>query len=656
MSPNAKLLNEMLRNILDLNHQVDDILVKAKGVDFNNPNQAANFYRQFVKPNAGDWIDKLRFNSMLTSPTTHVVNAVSNLQGTGIIEPIQKTLEGGIDFMLSAINPNRQRTRFTGEGGAYAKAYYGELKNAFVNMVNVLSGKQFGQYPDINNIPLTRGGVAGKVESLLDVGGKALMAADEFFKTLTMAGMEASGRYRIERLGSKIDKSLLSSRAAQETEELLFRQDFTKQGGGIISNLIGVGGKYIKSAQYSQNPIFRWMAKLTLPFVKIGTNLAKTGFEFNPVTGSINMIGNDDKIAQAAKVMIGSAVTALTVPFALKGDLTFGSPPANTKRGELSREGNIPPYSIKINNKWVSYSKLHPAIAWQLGMVAALTGAMKDGKITDSSAEKIMEGGWSWLRFGLDQTYYRNVSDLINGLNGDLERFSSIPANYISQFIPFRAFASWLNRAIDQYQRKPDTDASFAEQTAQQLMSRLPILSQNVPIRTDSRGQPMTYSNRFINMVSPYTVNTERQPMADQYRELVQTEREIAPLKEELKQSKKQEDMLWNTIAPLSLEERKIFIKQKLQSGELTVEQFKKDILPKLKEEAQNKQSGVLSPAQETIKGLPIEQEAKYYIGKTATMSRAEKGKYFLNLYKTKTISKETLIKILQLDKQQERR
>lgn len=166
----------------------------------------------------------------------------------------------------------------------------------------------------------------------------------------------------------------------------------------------------------------------------------------------------------------------------------------------------------------------------------------------------------------------------------------------------------------------------------------------------------MTYSNRFINMVSPYTVNTERQPMADQYRELVQTEREIAPLKEELKQSKKQEDMLWNTIAPLSLEERKIFIKQKLQSGELTVEQFKKDILPKLKEEAQNKQSGVLSPAQETIKGLPIEQEAKYYIGKTATMSRAEKGKYFLNLYKTKTISKETLIKILQLDKQQERR
>jgi len=551
-SPNGRLLQTMLKNILDVNEDLDGILAKAKGVDFNDPKQATEFYRQFIKPKAGDWIDKLRYNSMLTSPNTHIINATSNWQGTGLITPIQKTIEGSIDKILSVLNPSRERTRFTGEGLAYARGYYNPqtVKAAFKNMWSVLSGERISEYPDTRNIPLTTGGVGRVVENALDIGGRALEAVDQLFMTLTKGGLESSYKYRLGK-GVKIAPS-----AEEEASNLLFRGKLTEPGQGWISNLIGAGGEAVKKVAHGDNATFRWMAKLTLPFVNIGTNLAKSGFEYNPVTGAFNLIGNSDKIAQAAKMLIGAGVVATAVPFALSDRLTFKLP--SGKRGDAAREAGMLDYAIKIptpkGEQWVQYTKMHPAIAWQLATVAALTDAIKNRKITEDVGQKIADGIWSVMQFGLDQTYFKNVSDFMSGVQGNVERFASIPSNYVSQFIPFRAFASWLNRIIDVYQRKPDTDASFITQSLQQIQSQLPILSKNVPVRTNANEEPMTWQNRIFNAFSPYRTSPEKEP-AKQFYDLITNTAKITGDKLALAKQAARNIKLENQTAPVRAED-----------------------------------------------------------------------------------------------------
>jgi hypothetical protein len=160
-------------------------------------------------------------------------------------------------------------------------------------------------------------------------------------------------------------------------------------------------------------------------------------------------------------------------------------------------------------------------------MVSALTDAVKYKGVKEEDAANLMEGVWSWMKFGLDQTYYKNVSDLINGMEGDAARFASIPANYLSQFIPFRAFASWLNRVIDQYQRQPDPDKGFVTKAIQQLAKQLPGVSKLVPVRTDSQGNPIKKPNTLLNLFSPYQTSPEIAPYGDQYRELRERQKDV---------------------------------------------------------------------------------------------------------------------------------
>ncbi|HNI17535.1 MAG TPA: hypothetical protein PLS35_02425, partial [Nitrospira sp.] len=66
------------------------VIDEAKNVDWNDANAITEFYRAHVKPNVGEWIDTLRYNSMLSSPLTHIQNVASNFQGTALVAPIEK--------------------------------------------------------------------------------------------------------------------------------------------------------------------------------------------------------------------------------------------------------------------------------------------------------------------------------------------------------------------------------------------------------------------------------------------------------------------------------------------------------------------------------------------------------------------------------------
>lgn len=508
-SPEGKLKVEMISNILKINDDLDTILKAGEKVNWDNPAETTKFYREFIKPSAGEWIDKLRYNSMLSSPTTHVVNTSSNLQGTGVLTPVQKTIEGTIDKFLSTVNPKRPRTRFTGEGAKYAEGYYSSVKEAYQSFLNVLSGKRQIENPDLRNIPLSTNPAARTVETALDIPSRTLEGMDQFFKTLTRGGLKKSYEYRLSK-GAKMEN--LDAVAEKEASKLLFRGELVDKGEGVISHFLGSGASWVAQARHSPNPIFRWMAKMTFPFISTGTNLAKTGVEGNPVLGSINMIGNEDKIAGVSKLIMGGAVTLLGTVLANSERMTAWEPTDQKKRN-AQRAAGILPWSIKVptpeGETWIQYNKLHPLLGFQLGMVAAIQQSFKDGKMTDNTSEKIMNAVASTLKFTADQTYFKNLTDFSNFMNGDTEALPSLLSNYPSQFIPIRSFMGWITRIVDEYQRKPDTKSGVVQRTIQTIQSGIPGLSTNVPARLGPNGQPIKNSHNLLNSILPVKISKE---------------------------------------------------------------------------------------------------------------------------------------------------
>jgi len=130
----------IIEAVLKVTDDADAVVAAAKGVDFTDFKQASAFYRHFVQPLKREWVDLLRYNSMLSSPKTHIINAASNLINSTLIATVEKLAVGQIDFLRAAIT-GTPRQRLTGEAGVYLKAYFGQLKEASHRFGDVMAGR-----------------------------------------------------------------------------------------------------------------------------------------------------------------------------------------------------------------------------------------------------------------------------------------------------------------------------------------------------------------------------------------------------------------------------------------------------------------------------------------------------------------------------------
>ncbi len=516
-------LGVILQAVLKKNDNTDEILRAAEGVDFNDANQATAFYRQFVKPTAEDWIDKLRYNSMLSSPNTHTVNIASNYQGTGIVTPIEKTITGGVDW-LRATATGGERKAFAGEGAQYAKGYYSNLGEATKRFVDVMSGKSFIENPDVRSIPLSTGGVTRKVEKAADLPMRLMEGMDQFFSALTEGGTTEALKYRATKISGVKD---IAGQAAEEAAYRLFRQDLNTPQQGTLLGAADVMTKTLYTLRSSDNTLMRIFAKFTLPFVRTGTNLAKQGVEYNPVGALATIPGRTETLAiesQVAKSIIGMAATVGATMLATSDRLSWAEP-TSAKMKDAWRAAGKQQYSIKWGDKWISYSKLHPAVAFNLAMVAAIYDAHVNKKLGENDTDTLINGLAKVSRFFFDQTYVRNIGDALAVARGDVEGTGRLLANYPQQLVPFRAMMGWIARWVDPVQRKADPSGSVFEKQLQYLMLQIPGLSKNVPARLGPDNKPIPMTDRTINAISPARITTENPELLKVYNQLSETSR-----------------------------------------------------------------------------------------------------------------------------------
>lgn len=500
------IFNEMVSKILKEGADPDEVANAAKNIDFNDAKQSAEFYRKFIKATPSDWLDVIRYNSMLSSPNTFINNASSNALASSVIPPIEKTLTGAIDFLGSKLF-KKQQTQFAGEGAAYAKGYAQSLSNASSKFIDSIRGKSLDTNLDTRSIPLYTQGRRAKVESVLRTPTKLLEATDQFFTELVTGGERSALKYR-QGKGVNISDSVIESQSKSNAAYRLFRSELNDpRQGGLLNGIDKVTG-LIQQARSSNNPYLSNIAKYTLPFVRTPMNILKQGVEYSPF-GVATLHGAANKSEQLSKIVIGTSAAAMTAMLTTSGRTTWAAPSSKKEKDEFYAAG-MQPYSVKIGDKWVAYSKLPPQLSFPIALVSALHDSEKSGKITDSDTDNILNAVAKTGNFFADQSYLKSIGDLLGSIRGDYgSNLSSVASNYAQQLVPFRALGGWLARLDDPYQRQVNRDAPFWEQQVQMLMQNIPGASRNLDPRLDAKGEPLKAQNKELNAFSPFRVSTE---------------------------------------------------------------------------------------------------------------------------------------------------
>lgn len=615
----------ILEAVLHTNKNIDEIVKAAEGVDFTNLEEATNFYRQFVKPKTSEWIDLLRYNSMLSSPKTHIVNALGgNIPNTLIAAPIEKVIAGGVDFLGSKIL-GRERKMFAGEAGAYVRHYFDNVKGAVNRFSDVMKGTRVYTNLDTRNLPVAVSGFKGKVASGLSLPMRLLEASDQFFSALA----ESAERGALEYRASKgVNVGNIATEAEKSAAYRLFREQPGGDHQGMVLDAIDRFSNVVQKLRTSENPIVSNIAKWTVPFLRTPTNILKQGIEYSPL-GFTTVAGALNKTEQIAKATMGTLVAATAGTLLASNRMTWSEPIDPTLKAAF-RAAGMQPYSIKIGDKWVSYQKLPPFLAFPMAMIASLDDLVKSKKMDETTADLVLGYFAKYGQFMADQSYVKSLGDLLGSFKGDKENISRLVSNYPQQLIPYRALDGWLARLVDDTQRKVDTKAGFIEKQMQLMMTNIPILSRKVAPRLDTEGNPIPNSNRFLNAFSPVNITTEDKEKAARFEKILTLKKINSEETKASKDAKAEAEALDAELQSMS--------KTEAFKKEMQTKRDNPTLYERLKDVRKDRELG-LSQEEQSLKNLTTVNRAQYIKEQLVGMTVKEQLTYKANLRKKKILT-----------------
>jgi endonuclease YncB( thermonuclease family) len=467
-----------------------------------DPAKANRFIADSVKPTWRDKFNELWVNSLLSGPRTHVVNFVGNALTTAAMLP-EQALTAGIGTLTRSADRTtigevgaRLRGMVNGslEGLKALKSSAGEMvTNPGAWLANehgpadMASKVDNAQFHAIN-------GVKGQIVRLPT---RALTAADEFWKAINSnAELHALAYREATKMGG-------SPEAWDANYERLLHaptDEMQKQAGDAaryytFQKELGPTGKLITQLSNTMPG-----GKILIPFVRTPINLVKFASErsaFAPLMPSVRqslMAGGRARDEALARITLGSGLSTAAVLGAMEGRVSGSGPSDPRERAALLQSG-WQPYSIRIGNRWVSYSRLDP-YSTVLGVAAdfAEAGQFATKKEADTVALKLAESVANNIT---NKTWLSGLSDVFDVL--------SDPERYGGRYVQNLAASMAVPALSAQTAQATDPNLRDARNIVDAIKARVPVLSQSVPVRRDVWGQPVARGDAIgPDILSPF--------------------------------------------------------------------------------------------------------------------------------------------------------
>lgn len=499
----ARLMSEIGKELMDLGHSSEVIAKAAEKVDFNDAKQVTSFYRQFVKPTLKEQLNEFAYINILSSPMTHIVNTTSNLLQLSGLNPATKLATGAVDLIGQNLK-GAERGHYISEVPAFYKGAINSSGQAFSEAFKVMQGKSNLERPDITRIPTKAPWIDYATLGLGKYVTRSLEASDVLFRTMLERGEVEALTERSRLKGKELsvkEMAKIEREAKQKAAYYVFRQKPDTTGS------VTGQGPVLQAMDKMTNAIYGLRkvpgAEWFIRFVQTPANIAKQGVEYSPL-GLATIPGARDKYEQAGKTIVGSMAFALGSYYAMQGKMTWAAPSGKKDKEEFYAAG-MQPYSVKIGNRWYSWSKLGPT-AYPLAMATALHYHQKESPkaLSDSDMEKAFSALTGVAKFFGDQSYVQSLGDLSRTLEGDETQIARFVTSAPTQLIPLSSFQAWVNRLIDPFYRKPEPGLS-AQALADRLKEKVMFLSKGIPKRLDLYGEPAKRKDRVLNAVNPFT-------------------------------------------------------------------------------------------------------------------------------------------------------
>src|SRR6185437_4966328 len=237
------------------------------------------------------------------------------------------------------------------------------------------------------------------------------------------------------------------------------------------------------------------MAKIMMPFIKIGTQITRNAFiERTPLGVASskkkkNLMGQEGGAAldfQAAKMATGVALMGTMVALTLDGLATGDGPPDPKQKAEWLLTHR--PNHLTIGNVSIPYQGLG-----SLGMLMRFSANMTEtargwgDKEGENMAVAFIE---AITKSVLDDNFMRGTKDMLDAIYHPAEYGERYVQDFATNWLPYSVGLSQVARQIDPYQRQTK-DLDFWSQTFDDIKRRVPIWSETLPARIDMFGNPI---------------------------------------------------------------------------------------------------------------------------------------------------------------------
>lgn len=504
-------------------------LAKAVSTVGNNPTAINTMARELGRGRFGKALYQVWINGLLSSPKTHAVNILSNAM-TSLYAIPERYMAAGISkaFYNGEVAAGEAASQafglVKGIRDGVRLVYMGNKADGMAGLSDVFDafGKVDGMQQNAfsaDALGLDPAGSFGygidMLGKLVNAPGSALNAEDKFFKTIAYR-MELHAQAYRQAAAEGLDGKDAASRIQDilsnppdtlkaEALDMAHYQTFTTPLSGSARQALG---GIQKNAFIG--PVFR----VVVPFVRTPTNIMKYTFARTPLaylSGAVqaDMKAGGARAAQAhARVALGSMIMLSVMDMAAEGTITGAGPLASDSgnTGNLRRTqqgaGAPPPYSVKIGDRWYSYSRLDP-IGMLIGLGADMSSIAGDAEEADS--DYLAAAGVVAVAQNLaSKTYLSGVFDFMAAI--DPNNPTSDPGKYLSNLtgglVPFSSFSRNLAAANDPIARdaktvvygedlKIDPVASYLQSTIDKIKRGIPGLSDTLPPMRDLWGEPI---------------------------------------------------------------------------------------------------------------------------------------------------------------------
>ena len=465
---------------------------------------------------------------LLSGPKTHIVNAMSNT-AVVFMQMYERKAAETISSILGdsgGVQAGEAMTQWFGltqswkDGLRYAAktAKTGEVGFGMSKVELPRTGSITSEAFNLSSETWAGRAVDG-IGTIVRVPGRALAASDEFFKTIgyrmelnAQALRQAAGEVHAGVIPADGIKARVAELLENPPENLRMSavdqalyQTFTNSPGKLAQSLQSI------KAQFPALTVI-------LPFVRTPANILKFTFERTPLAPLMSSFraniaaGGARQDLALARLSTGTALMMVAADMAMSGIVSGNGPKDARERQALERTG-WQRNSIKVGDRWYAYNRLDPAGSL-LGLAAQMVEILnnsEDEDIEEDVNKAAIATIASISATVMSKTYLSGIAETFEMMS-DAPRYGESWAQRIAgSTVP--AIVGEAARTADPYSRE-------VFNMLDAIKRRTPGLSDNLPLRRDIWGRPVTYQSGLgwaYDVFSPiYTKPAKAEPIDDE--------------------------------------------------------------------------------------------------------------------------------------------